>query len=217
MPRRYSICGKQSDAEYTRTFRHLNRDKTQEIHYNTLRDFSLYGFSRHLHWFRCSSKGKHLNPAQTHNSEANQLTANALQDFQQLCPWYGLECRGMQTCPGGASGRGIRQTRNRTAQASEPEQNPRNSLQHIERLFIVRFQQAPPLVQMQRQREASEPCSKAESGSQTTHNKHIAGLSATAPEVQIPDGFGTAQNANVSWRCFRQGYPPNTKQNSPVI
>ena len=154
MPRRYSICGKQSDAEYTRTFRHLNRDKTQEIHYNTLRDFSLYGFSRHLHWFRCSSKGKHLNPAQTHNSEANQLTANALQDFQQLCPWYRsqarLECRGMQTCPGGASGRGTPERANRTAQASEPRQNTKDSLQHIERLSIAKFQQESPLVQMQR-------------------------------------------------------------------
>ena len=143
LPRRYSICGKQSAAEYTRTFRHLNRDKTQEIHYNTLRDFSLYGFSRHLHWFRCSSKGKHLNPAQTHNSEANQLTANALQDFQQLCPWFrsqtDMEHRRMQMCLGGTSGRGIHQTRNRTAQASEPEQNPKNLPQFIEKLLVARF------------------------------------------------------------------------------
>ena len=33
--------------------------------------------------------------------------------------------------------------------------------------------------------EASEPCSKAESGSQPTHNKRIAGLSVTVPVVQM--------------------------------
>ena len=205
----------------TEQHRHLNRDKTQETHCNTLRNFPLQSFSKNLPWFRCSGKGKHLNPAARQNPAAKPLTTSTLQDFWQLHPRYrsqaGLECRGMQTCPGGTSGRCIRQTRNRTAQASEPRQNPRNSLQHIEKLSIAKFQQESPLVQMQRKRGASEPCSKAESGSQTTHNKHIAGLSATAPEVQIPDGFGTAQNANVSWRCFRQGYPPNTKQNSPVI
>ena len=63
LPRRYSICGKHSDAEYTRTFRHLNRDKIQETHCNSLRNFILRGFSKHLSWFRCSGKGKHLNPA----------------------------------------------------------------------------------------------------------------------------------------------------------
>ena len=38
---------------------------------------------------------------------------------------------------------------------------------------------------MQRKREVSEPCSKAESGSQPAHNKHIAEFSATVPEVQM--------------------------------
>ena len=38
---------------------------------------------------------------------------------------------------------------------------------------------------MQRKRGASEPYSKAESGSQAAHNKRIAGLSATVPEVQM--------------------------------
>ena len=200
---------------------HLNREETRETHCNSLRNFPLHGFSKHLHRFRCSSKGKHLNPAQTHNSEANQLTANALQDFQQLCPWYrsqaGLECSGMQTCPGGTSGRGIRQTRNRTAHASEPEQNSKNQPQFIEKLSVVRFQQASSLVQMQWKRGASEPYRKAESSSQTTHNKHIAGLSVTVPMVQIPTGFGTPQNANTPWRCFLQGYPPNTQQSDPSI
>ena len=109
LPRRYSICGKQSTAEYTRTFRHLNRDKTQEIHYNTLRDFSLYGFSRHLHWFRCSSKGKHLNLASRQNQAAKPLTTNILQDFQRLYPWFrsqtGLEQHRMQIHSGGTSER----------------------------------------------------------------------------------------------------------------
>ena len=70
---------------------------------------------------------------------------------------------------------------------------------------------------MQRKREASEPCSKAESGIQTAHNKRVARLSATVPVVQIPDGFGTPQNANALWRCFWQWYPLNTQQNSTGI
>ena len=150
-----------STKRATEQHRHLNRSRTQTNHRNTLRDFSLYVFSKHLHWFRFSGKGKHLNLAQTHNSEANQLTANTLQDFWQLCPRFRslaeLECRGIQMLPGGVSGRGIHQTRNRTAQASEPERNSNKPPQHIERPSIVRFQQAPPLVQMQRKRGVSEP------------------------------------------------------------
>ncbi len=77
-------------------------------------------------------KKKHLNLASRQNPATNPLTTNALQDFQRLHPWFrslaGLEYCGMQTCPGGTSGWGIRQTRNRTAQASEPRQNPKNSL-----------------------------------------------------------------------------------------
>ena len=133
---------------------HLNRDKTRRIHCNSLINFPLHGFNKHIPWFRCSGKGKHLNPAARQNQALNQLTTNALQDFQQLHPRFrsqaGLECRGMQTCPGGASGRGIHQTRNRTAHASEPEQNSKNLLQFIEKLFIAWFWQASPLVQMQR-------------------------------------------------------------------
>ena len=91
----------------------------------------------------------------------------------------------MQMHSGGASCRGIHQTRSRVVQASEPELNPRNSPQHVEKLFIARIQQASPPVQMQRKRRVSEPCGKAESGSQSTHNKCIAGLSATVPEVQM--------------------------------
>ena len=102
-------------------------------------------------------------------------------------------------------------------QASEPERNSNKPPQHIEKLSITRIQQAHFLVQMQRQREASEPCSKAESGTQSTHNKHIAGLSATVPVVQIPAGVGTPQIANAPRRCFWLGYPPNAQQNSPGI
>ena len=115
---------------------HLNRSKTRKIHCNTLRNFPLQSFSKHLPWFRCSRKWEHLNLTTRRNPAANPLTTNALQDFQQLCPWFrsqtSLECHRLQMCPGGASGWGIHQTRSRTAQASEPEQKPRNSPQFIE-------------------------------------------------------------------------------------
>ena len=123
--------------------KHLNRNKTRKIHCNSLRYFLLRDFSKHLHRFRCSGKGEHLNLASRQNPAVNPFTTNALQDFRQLYPRFrsqaGLECRGMQTCPGGASGWGIRQTRSRVAQASEPELNPRNSPQFIDRLSVVRF------------------------------------------------------------------------------
>ncbi len=169
--------------------RHLNRSKTRKIYCNTLRNFPLQSFSKHLHWFRCSGKGKHLNLASRQNPTVNPLTANALQEFLQLRPWFRsqsvLEHRRMQMHSGGASGRGIHQTRNRTAHASEPEQNPKNSLQFIEKLPIARLQQASPPVQMQWKRGASEPCRKAESGSQPTHSKRVVRLSATVPVVQM--------------------------------
>ena len=106
---------------------------------------------------------------------------------------------------------------NRTAHASEPEQNSKNPPQHIDKLSIARFQQAHSQVQMQRKMGAPDPCRKAESCIQLTHNKHIARLSATTPEVQIPTGFGTPQNANTLWRCFWLRYPPNAQQNSTCI
>ena len=203
LPRRYSICGKRSETEYTQKFKHLNlnRKEIQEIHHNTLRNFLLRGFNKHLSWFRCGAKGKHLNLEAMLNPTLNPLTTNALQDFQQPCPRFrsqaGVECHRLQMCPGGASGWGIHQTRSRTTQASEPELNPRNSLQHIETLSIVRLHQASPLVQMQWKRGASEPYHKTESGSQPTHSKRVARISATTPVVQIPTGFGTPQNTNT--------------------
>ena len=122
---------------------HLNRKETQTNHRNTLRDIPLYELRKHISWFRCSGKGKHLNPTARQNPTAKTLTTNTLQDFRRLYPWFrsmaGLECRGMQMCPGCASGWGIRQARNRTALASEPERNSKNSLQHIEKLYIARF------------------------------------------------------------------------------
>ena len=139
---------------------HLNRNKTQEIHRNILRNFPLHGFNKHLPWFRCSEKWEHLNLVSRQNPVLNQLTTNVLQDFQQLHPWFrsqpGLECRGMQIRPGGTSGRGIHQTRSRTAHASEPEQNSKNRLQHIEKLSIVRLHQESPLVQMQSGRKKAK-------------------------------------------------------------
>ena len=132
---------------------HLNRNQTQTNRCNTLRDFPLHRFRKHIPWFRCSGKGKHLNLATRQNPTPNSLTTNALQDFQQLYPWFrsqrNLECRRIQMRPGGVSGKGLHQTRNRTAHASEPRRNPRNSLQFIEKLSVARFQQAPPPVQMQ--------------------------------------------------------------------
>ena len=138
---------------------HLNRSKTQKKHYNTLIEFSLQSFSKHLPWFRCSGKGEHLNLTARQNPATNPLTTNALQDFQQLHPRFrsqpGLEHHRLQMHSGGTSGRGIHQTRNRTAHASEPELNSKNPLQHIERLSVSQFQQARPLVQMRQKRGAA--------------------------------------------------------------
>ena len=123
--------------------RHLNRSRTQKIYRNSLKNFLLHGFGKHLLWFRCSGKREHLNLTARQNSTFNPLTTNALQDFQQLHPRFrsqtGLEHRRMQIHPGSASGRGIHQTRSKTAHASEPEQNSKNPLQHIEKLSIARF------------------------------------------------------------------------------
>ena len=169
-----------------------------------------------MQWKRGASE-----PCRKADPAANPLTTNALQEFLQLRPWFrsqpGLEHRRLQMRPEGVSGKGIHQTRNRTAHASEPEQNSKNPLQHIEKLSIVKFQQASPLVQMQQKMGASEPYHKTESGNQTASNKRIARLSTTTPKVQIPDGFGTPQNANVPWRHFWQGFTPNTQQNSTCI
>ena len=178
---------------------HLNREEIQTNRYNTLRNFPLQGFNKHIPWFRCSGKREHLNLATRQNSTLKPLTTNALQDFQQLCPWFRsqpvLEHHRMQIHPGSASGRGIHQTRNRTAHASEPEQNSKNPLQHIEKLSIAKFQQESPLVQMQQKMGASEPCRKAESVSQLTHNKCVAILSATTPEVRYCNNNKKADKA----------------------
>ena len=141
-----------STKRATEQHRHLNRSNTRKMHCNLLRNFPLHDFGKHLYRFRYGGKGKHLYLASRHNSAANSLTTNVLQNFQQQRPWFrsqrNLECHRMQIRHGSTSGRGIHQTRNRTAQASEPEQNPKNSLQLIERLSVARFQQASPPVQM---------------------------------------------------------------------
>ena len=138
----------------TEQHRHLNRNKNQEIHRNTLKNFILRSFNKNLPWFRCGDKGEHLNLEAMLNPTLNQLTTNALQDFQQPCPRFrsqaGMECHRPQMYPRGASGWGIHQTRSRVARASEPERNTRNPPQHIEKLYIAGFQQESPLVQMQR-------------------------------------------------------------------
>ena len=133
---------------------HLNRSNTRKTHCNTLKNFPLHGFNKHLLWFRCSGKREHLNLATRQNPTPNSLTTNALQDFRQLHLWFrslaGLECRGMQMRTGNTSCWGIHQTRNKTAQASEPEQNSKNPPQLIDKLPVTRIQQAHSLVQMQR-------------------------------------------------------------------
>ena len=109
----------------TEQSKHLNRNKTRKIHCNLLRDFLLCGSNKHLHRFRCSGKGEYLNPVSRQNPAAKSLTTNVLQEFQQQRPWFrsqtGLEHRGMQMHSGGTSGKGLHQTRDSTAQASEPE------------------------------------------------------------------------------------------------
>ena len=177
LPRRYSIFGKQSDADYTRKPARCKLVCTNN------------GFSQ-----MCVLQGTLISPNRM-QPDNRDCSAEALQYMRQA----------------------KRSRIYAEIQASEPEQNSKKTLQHIDRLFIARLQQVHSLVQMQRKREASEPYHKVESGSQTAHNKHIAGLSATAPVVQIPDGFGTPQNANAHWRHFWQGYPPNAQQNSTCI
>ena len=133
---------------------HLNREETRKTRCNSLRNFPLHGFNKHLHRFRCSGKGEHLNLASRQNPAAKPLTTNVLQDFRQLClrfrSQHGLECRRMQIRHGGTSERGIPERCNRTAQASEPENNSNKPPQFIEKLFIARIQQASPPVQMER-------------------------------------------------------------------
>ena len=154
-----------------------------------MRNFSLHGFSKHPHWFRCSGKGEHLNLAARQSPAAKPLTTNVLQDFQQLCPWFRsqpvLEHRRTQIRPGGASCRGIHQTRSRVTQASEPEQNSKNQPQFIEKLSVVRFQQASPLVQMQRKREASEPRRNPKNPLQHIEKLSITRIQQAPPPVQM--------------------------------
>ena len=139
---------------------HLNREEIQTNRYNTLRNFPLQGFNKHIHWFRCSGKGEHLNLTARQNPAANPLATNALQDLQQLHPWFrslaGLEHHRLQIHSEGASGRGIHQTRSRVANASEPRQNPKKSPQLIDKPSIARFQQASSLVQMQSGRKKAK-------------------------------------------------------------
>ena len=168
---------------------HLNPNKTQKISRNTLRDFLLQSFSKKLPWFRCSGKGEHLNHAERQNPAAKPLTTNALQDFKQQYPRFrshtGLECHRMQIRPGGTSDRGFHQTRNRVANASEPERNSKNPLQFIERLPIAKFHQASSLVQMQRKKGASEPERNSKKPLQHIEKLSIAKFHQASPLVQM--------------------------------
>ena len=143
------VSGKVSTKRATEQHMHLNRNQTQRNRnqtqrnrLNTLINFSLHGLNKHLPWFRCSGKGEYLNPAARQNPTFNSLTTNALQDFRKLYLWFrsqpGLEHRRTQMRPEGTSGRSIHQTRNRTAQASEPKPNSKKPPQHIDKLFVAR-------------------------------------------------------------------------------
>ena len=126
------------------------------------------------------------------------LATNALQDLQQLHPWFrslaGLEHHRLQIHSGGASGRGSHQTRNRTAQASEPRQNPRNSPQHIEKLSIARIKQASLLVQMQWERDAaSEPEQNSKNPLQRIEKLPIAKFQQESPLVQMQRKMGASE------------------------
>ena len=70
---------------------HLNRNKTQEIHRNTLRNFPLQGFNKHLPWFRCSGKGEHLNRDKTQKIHRNSFRNFPLRGFNKHLPWF--RCR----------------------------------------------------------------------------------------------------------------------------
>ena len=95
--------------------KHLNRNKARKIHCNLLRNFPLHDFGKHLHRFRYGRKEEHLNLATRQNPAAKPLTTNVLQEFQQQHPRFRsqpvLEHHILQIYPGGASGKGIHQTR----------------------------------------------------------------------------------------------------------
>ena len=143
-----------STKRATEQHMYLNRDKTQKIHRNTLRNFPLHGFNKHIPWFRCSGKRKHLNLASRQNQAAKPLTTSTLQDIQQLHSWFrsqpGLEHHRTQIRPRDTSERGIPEMDIRITTASEPEQNSKNPPQLIDKLSITRIKQVHFLVQMQR-------------------------------------------------------------------
>ena len=144
--------------------RHLNRNKTQEIHYNSLKHFLLRGFIKHPPWFRCSGKWEHLNLAKRQNQAAKPLTTSTLQDIRQLHSWFrsqpGLEHHRTQIRPRDTSERGIPEMDIRITTASEPEQNSKNPPQLIDKLPITRIKQVHFLVQMQRKKKHLTPAER---------------------------------------------------------
>ena len=232
LPRCNSICGKQSAAEYTREpvrcklVCSSNGFSQMCVLQGTLYLQIGYGQATETALPRRNSICGKQSAAEYTREPARCKLVCASNGFSQMCVLQGTLISPNRMRPGNGKCSAEVQQYMRQAkrsriyagiQASEPEQNPKNSLQLIERFSVVWFQQASPLVQMQRKMGASEPCSKAESGSQAAHNKRVARLSATVPVVQIPDGFGAPRNANVLWRHFWQGYPPNTQQSGPSI
>ena len=96
-------------------------------------------------------------------------------------------------CLGGTLERGIHQTRNRTAHASEPEQNSKNPLQHIEKLSIVRLHQESPLVQMWQKKEASEPGQNPRNPPQLTERLSVARFQQAHSQVRMQRKMGASE------------------------
>ena len=163
LPRRHSICGKRSEAEYTQKFKHLNLNlnlnpkETQEAHCNSLNNFLLQGFDKHIHWFRCSEKREHLNSAKMQIQAPNTLITSVLQEFQQQYPRFrcsvGRKHRRVQTRPAGTSGKGLTERHHKPPHASEPEPKPQKPLQRTEQLLVAEIHQELHSVQMQRKQE----------------------------------------------------------------
>ena len=155
---------------------------------------------------RCSGKEWHLNLATRQNPALNQLTTNVLQEFLQLRPWFrslaGLEHHRMQIRPGSTSA-GI-STKHAAEQPMHLNRNktPKIRCNALRNFSLHVLSKHSPLVQMQRERDASEPRIKTESGSQPTHSKRVASISATMPVVQILNGVGRQQIANVPQKHF---------------
>ena len=146
---------------------------------------------------------KHLNLNKTRENHRNTLKNFILRGLNKHFSWFRCGGKGKHLNLALRQNQAVNPLTTNALQDFRTGKKLKKSLQHIEKLSVVRFQQEIPLVQMRRQREASEPCIKAESSSQPTHNKCIAGLSQTGLEgnrLQMrpggASGWGTPERAN---------------------